>query len=123
MALKGMQGESSDARAREAVALSHAVELGRRVLSKGDASFLQRVLTGDVPERASWKKLNRKADFKRKYKGRSFQIQGVLAKLLETFASNLKEATAKEAEAVEVFNKLMESKGNEKSAAEDALSK
>merc|ERR1719422_2281771 len=123
ISLKGTLSEGSEARAREAAALSHAVELGKRVLTKGDAVFLQRLLTGDVPDRASWKKLNRKATFKMSYKGRSFQIQAVLAKLLETFASNLRDAAAKEAAAVEVYNKLAAAKGNEKNVAQDALSK
>merc|ERR1719336_1018848 len=123
MSMKGTLSEGSEARAREAAALSHAVELGKRVLTKGDAVFLQRLLTGDVPDRASWKKLNRKATFKMGYKARSFQIQGVLAKLLETFASNLRDAAAKEAASVEVYNKLAAAKGNEKNVAQDALSK
>merc|ERR1719343_461318 len=111
MSLKGMLAEGSEARAREAAALSHAVELGKRLL------------TGDVPKRAEWKTLNRKATFKMSYKARSFQIQSVLAKLLETFSSNLADATAKEAKAIEVFDELMRGKGNEKTVAEDALSK
>merc|ERR1719382_961673 len=76
------------ARAKEAAALSHAVELGDKVLTKGDALFLRRLLTGEVPT-WDWKKLNRKATFKMGYKARSLKIQDVLSKLLETFNSNL----------------------------------
>jgi len=111
-----------EARAREVAALSHAVDLGERVLTKGDAMFLLHLLTGEVPK-VEWKKLNRKATFKMDYKARSFKIQDVLAKLLETFASDLQEATKKEEAAVELYNKLMESKGAEKASVQDALAK
>ena len=60
-------------RTAEAQALQHAVELGERFLGKGDALFLRRVLTGEVPK-ADWKKLNRMATFKMAYKARSFKI-------------------------------------------------
>ncbi len=43
--------------------LQPAVELGERFLGKGDALFLRRVLTGEVPK-VDWKKLNRKATLK-----------------------------------------------------------
>jgi len=110
----------SEVRARENAAMHYAVELGNRVLSKGDSLFLQRLLTGEVPT-WDWKKLNRKATFKQHYKGRSFKIQGVLAKMLETFASNLEDAKAKEEQAQILYDKLMAAKSNEKQAAEDAL--
>jgi len=122
MSLKDGLGEGREARAQEAASLSHAVELGNRVLTKGDAVFLQRLLTAQPPERASWKKLNRQATFKMSYKARSFKIQGVLAKMLETISSNLKEATLKETAAVIQFNKLNSDKGAEKNAVLTALS-
>merc|ERR1719215_252581 len=62
------------ARTKEVAALSHAVELGDKVLTKGDALFLRRLLTGEVPS-WDWKSLNRKATFKMDYKARSFKIQ------------------------------------------------
>merc|ERR1719188_465873 len=123
MSLKGGLGEGGEARAKEAAALSHAVELGKRVLTKGDAVFLQRLLTAQVPERASWNKLNRQATFKMSYKARSFKMQGVLAKMLETIASNLQDAAKKETDAVQQFNTLTNDKGTEKNAALDALSR
>lgn len=125
MSLKGSLSESSQIRAQEAVSLQRAVELGKRVLTRGDSVFLQRLLTGEVPkvERASWKALNRNATFKMNYKARSFKIQSVLAKLQETFNSNLADAALKEAKAIELFNKLTAGKGVEKKAAEDALRK
>jgi len=114
--------ETAEMRAAEAASLSHAVELGERFLSKGDALFLKRMLSGEVPV-VDWKKLNRKAVFKMKYKARSFKIQDVLAKLLQTFKINLSDAEAKEAEAVTQFDKLMASKRAQKEAAEEALRK
>merc|ERR1712083_1134437 len=109
-------------RSAEAASLQQAVELGERFLGKGDALFLRRVLTGEVPK-ADWKKLNRKATFKMAYKARSFKIQDVLAQLLETFSSNLKEAEDKEKAAQATYDKLMDSKGKQKTAAQDALDK
>merc|ERR1719251_448012 len=123
MSLKSTLSQTYQMRVKESAALMKAVELGNKVLTRGDSVFLQRLLMGDVPKRADWKTLNRKATFKMGYKARSFSIQGVLAKLLETFASNLKDATAKEVAAVESFNTLSAAKGAEKSAAEDALSR
>merc|ERR1719408_65327 len=79
-------------RTAEAQALQHAVELGERFLGKGDALFLRRVLTGEVPK-ADWKKLNRKATFKMAYKARSFKIQEVLAKMLVTRKMRLSPST------------------------------
>merc|ERR1719506_709729 len=76
--------------ARQA-ALKQAAELGERFLSKADAMFLRRVLLGEVPD-VDWKKLNRKATFKMSYKARSFKIQDILAKMTQTFETNLKDA-------------------------------
>jgi len=96
------------------------VEMGKRYLSKGDAEFLERVLTGEVPE-VDWKKLNRKATFKMKYKARSGKIQKILADMLQTFKDNLADATAKEKEAKAAYDKLMGSKKDELGTAEEAL--
>mmetsp|Transcript_124141 Transcript_124141/g.276987 ORF Transcript_124141/g.276987 Transcript_124141/m.276987 type:complete len:732 (+) Transcript_124141:74-2269(+) len=115
-------GEGAEARSAESSALSQALTLGDKFLTKGDALFLRRLLTGEVPT-WDWKKLNRKATFKSSYKARSFKIQEVLAKLLETFSTNLAEAGQKEKEAKDLFDKLMISKGAERDAAQDALGK
>jgi len=123
MSLKGALSETATVRAQEAASLQRAVELGRKVLTKGDALFLQRVLTGTVPERASWKKLNRKATHKMNYKARSFKIQEVMANLLETFNSNLADAADKEGKEIQLYNKLMLAKNAAKQAAELALNK
>lgn len=123
MSLKGSLSESSEVRAQERAALGQAIELGKRVLTKGDFVFLQRLLSADVPARASWKKLNRNATFKMSYKARSFKIQDVLAKLQENLATNLQEAEDKESKAKALYTKLSAAKTKEKNAAEDALRK
>jgi len=122
LAQRTLSGEGFSRRMEESQSLARAVELGSKVLTKGDSTFLRRLLTGDVPK-ADWKKLNRKATFKSSYKARSFKIQDVLLKLNQTFTMNLNDARAKESEAQELFDKLMVSKKAEKSAAEEALAK
>merc|ERR1719254_279188 len=102
--------------------LRHAVELGQRFLSKADATFLKRVLLGDVPK-VDWKKLNRKATFKMAYKARSFKIQDVLKKMHQTFTINLKDATDKEADAKAEYEELKKAKSEQLSATQEALSK
>jgi hypothetical protein len=52
--------------AQRQASLKQAVDLGDRFLAKADATFLRRVLLGDVPK-VDWKKLNRKATFKMAY--------------------------------------------------------
>merc|ERR550537_93410 len=103
------------------MALQRAVQMGKQYLSKGDALFLERVLTGGVPE-YDWKKLNRKATFKMKYKARSTKILSMLKDMLQTFKDNLDDATAKEEEAKKAFEALKEAKGAELEAAQKALS-
>lgn len=107
-------------RSKQSEALLRAIDFGKRFLSVGDAVFLQRLLTGDVPK-ADWKKLNRKAGFKMAYKARSFKIQDVLKKLQSTFTANLQEATDKESDAKTAFDNLMTSKKEQLSQAQDAL--
>merc|ERR1719443_970683 len=106
-----------------AVALQHAVELGQRYISKGDALFLKRLLNGDVHRGPDydWKKLNRKATFKMKYKARSGKIQQILADMLQTFKDNLEDAEKKEKESAESHEKLMGSKKDELDGAQKAL--
>jgi len=103
-------------------ALKQAVDLGERFLEKADATFLKRVLLGDVPK-VDWKKLNRKATFKMAYKARSFKIQGVLKKMHQTFTINLKDATDKENDAQSDYDKLMKGKQGQLDAAQEALNK
>lgn len=113
-------GEGLFASMEDASSLSRAVELGEGVLSAGDAVFLKRVLTGDVP-RPDWKQLNRKATFKKSYKARSVKIQSVIQKLKSTFESSLKEARDKEAASKKQYDNLMSTKGKQKSDAQSAL--
>merc|ERR1719160_947085 len=112
-------GESSKAREADGAALSQAIDFGKKFLTKGDALFLERVLSAEVPE-VDWKKLNRKATFKMKYKARSGKIQDVLAKMLETFKTNLRDAEEKEA-ALAAYEKLMASKKDQLEKAQQAL--
>merc|ERR1719159_415964 len=101
--------------------LRRAVEIGQNFLSDQDARFLEQVLDGQVPK-ADWKKLNRKATFKMKYKARSTKIQEILADMLQTFEDNLADATKKEKDTKDSFDTLMGSKNSQLSAAQDALS-
>merc|ERR1719265_1964949 len=89
--------------------LKQAMELGDRYLHRADANFLRRLLTGDVPT-VDWKKLNRKATFKMKYKARSGKIQETLAEMLKTFKTNLDEATKKKADDDKAYEGLMKDK-------------
>merc|ERR1711904_61460 len=102
------------------VALKNAITLGQRYLSKGDALFLERVLTGEVPK-ADWKKLNRKSTFKMKYKARSGKIQQILADMLQTFKTNLEDAEKKEKAAAQSHEDLMKSKDAELKGNQEAL--
>jgi len=81
----------------------------------------EKVLSGEVPE-YDWKKLNRKATFKMKYKARSGKILGMLKAMLETFENNLSDATAKEEEAAKAHKDLMKSKNEQLDSAQKALS-
>jgi len=101
--------------------LRRAVQLGQNFLSEQDARFLEQVLDGEVPD-VDWKKLNRKATFKMKYKARSLKIQEILADMLQTFEDNLADATKKEKDTKASFDTLMEAKNSQLSAAQDALS-
>lgn len=117
-----LASEGFAARSEEGEALARAADLGERVLTKGDALFLRRLLTGDVPT-WDYKKLNRKATFKLGYKARSIKIQEVLQGLQNTFSGSLADAKAKEEAASAQFNKLMESKNLEKERTEASLTK
>merc|ERR1719287_266557 len=108
--------------AEKQASLKQAVDLGERFLEKADATFLKRLLLGDVPK-VDWKKLNRKATFKMAYKARSFKIQGVLKKMHQTFSINLKDARDTEADAKSAYDKLTASKQGQLDAARDALNK
>jgi len=101
--------------------LRKAVELGQKFMSEDDARFLEQVLDGEVPN-VDWKKLNRKATFKMKYKARSLKIQEILADMLQTFEDNLADAEKKEKDTKASFDTLMAAKNSQLSAAQDALS-
>merc|ERR1719171_401210 len=101
--------------------LRRAVQLGQNFLSEQDTQFLERALDGEVPT-DDWKKLNRKATFKMKYKARSLKIQEILADMLQTFKDNLADAKKTEKDSQSNFDKLMGAKNDQLSAAQDALS-
>jgi hypothetical protein len=95
------------------------LDLSRSVLSNKDAKFLEKALDGETPD-VDWKKLNRKATFKMKYKGRSFKIQEILADMLQTFQDNLADAETKESDTEAAYQKLRDAKMSEKEATEKA---
>merc|ERR1719327_78141 len=101
--------------------VKQAVELGKSTLSTEDAHLLEQALNGDM-DAPDWKKLNRKATFKMKYKSRSTKIQDILADMLQTFEDNLADATKKEKDTKASFDTLMGAKNSQLSAAQDALS-
>jgi hypothetical protein len=122
IAVRSSLNQGMEAFQQQQVNLKHAVKLGERFLDKADATFLRRLLTGDVPS-VDNKKLNRKATFKMAYKARSFKIQDVLNKMHETFTANLQEAEQNEADAQSSYDQLAKAKGEQLSAAQDALTK
>merc|ERR1719243_196328 len=90
------------------------------MLSEQDVQFLEKALDGEVRE-PDWKKLNRKAVFKMKYKARSGKIQEILADMLQTFEDNLTDAEKKEANSLSTYERLSEQKNSQLQAAQDAL--
>lgn len=121
--LKGASANGGMAQLVERQAsLKQAVKFGDQFLSKADATFLRRMLLGEVPE-VDWKKLNRKATFKMAYKARSFKIQGVLKKMHQTFSSNLADARTKEKDAIASYQALTKGKQDQLDAAQSALNK
>merc|ERR1719265_710241 len=104
--------------------LRRVIDLGKSTLNEDDVRFLEQALDGEQqPEGgADWKKLNRKAVFKMKYKARSFKIQEILADMQQNFEDNLKDAEKNEAASKATSEKLLEQKNSQLSAAQDALS-
>mmetsp|Transcript_42498 Transcript_42498/g.77122 ORF Transcript_42498/g.77122 Transcript_42498/m.77122 type:complete len:719 (+) Transcript_42498:55-2211(+) len=102
--------------------LERALALTAKALDTSDAEFLQKLLTGDVPT-WDWKKLNRDATFKMKYKARSSRIMEVLQELKETFTTNLAQAEAAEAKSQSDYDKITNAKGAQKGATSDSLNK
>merc|ERR1719199_788600 len=97
------------------------------MMNEKDAKWLEKMLEGEAQAPnmdgtgKDWKKLNRKATFKMKYKARSGKIQQILADMLQTFKDNLADAEKKEEEAAATYDKLKGAKEDEKKAAQDAL--
>lgn len=99
--------------------LRRALDIGASFLDHNDVRMVDRAL--EDPE-YDWKKLNRKAVFKMKYKARSVKIQDILADMLKTFQENWDEAQAKEAKREGEHTTFMATKGGEQKKIEDALS-
>jgi len=118
--VKTSTSDTIASRVADGKAVSLVLRLSQGSLTKADHTFLERVLTAEVPVK-DWKKLNRKATFKDKYEARSGEIVKTLKSLLQTFQSNLKEATDKEEKAATVHSTLMTSKGGQKTKAQEAL--
>merc|ERR1719352_20419 len=116
---KGTEGTETGTLLATKFDLRKVVEMGKSMLSEADAKFLEKVLDGETPD-VDWKKLNRKATFKMKYKGRSFKIQEILADMLQTFEDNLAEAETKESDTEASYQKLKSAKEAEKDATEQA---
>merc|ERR1719235_1877146 len=94
--------------------LRRAIKIGSSTLNQDDVHFLEQALDGaDAPD---WKKLNRKAVFKMKYKARSLKIQEILADMLQTFEDNLKDAETNEASSKKTSETLLEQKESQLSA-------
>jgi hypothetical protein len=98
--------------------LQNVMTVGEGFLAKNDLADLHKIL--DVPD-VDWKKLNRPATFKKKYKARSGGIQEILADMRDTFANNLNEAIAAEKKAAADFDALMTAKKDQLSTAKQAL--
>jgi hypothetical protein len=98
--------------------LQKVMTVGEGFLAKNDMADLHKIL--DVPD-VDWKKLNRPATFKKKYKARSGGIQEILADMRDTFANNLNEAIAAEKKAAADFDALMGAKKDQLSTAKQAL--
>merc|ERR1719428_1604929 len=99
--------------------LRRVIDLGRSTLNEDDVRFLEQALDGAAAP--DWKKLNRKAVFKMKYKARSLKIQEILADMLQTFKDNLADAEKKEKSDKKAFDTLSDQKNSQLSAAQDAL--
>jgi len=100
--------------------LQSAIAFGRGLLAADDVQYLEDMLN-DGPDDPDWKKLNRKATFKMKYKARSTKISTLLNGMSATFKRNLKEAQDKETKDAASYKKLKNSKDDLLSAANTAL--
>jgi len=99
--------------------LRKALQVGRALISKEDAEFMESFLDEDKPK--DWKKLNRKASFKMKYSARSKKIIQTLESMQDTFVKNKEAAAEKEDAAVKEYDDLKGSKEDLLNAAEAAL--
>jgi len=91
----------------------------RGLLDASDQKYLEQLLIDGEPK--DWKKLNRKATFKNKYKASSGKILTTLNSLRKTFQGNLDDARKEEKEAKESYEKTSKSKGSMLETATTAM--
>lgn len=93
----------------------------KKYLGKGDAVFLEAVLSGEMP------KVDRKPNLKNRkkgaYKSRSFHIGDVLTKVKLTMEQNLEDAIYNDQKAWDDYYTLKEAKEEELASVQDALQK
>lgn len=99
--------------------LQKSLVFARAFLDAEDQKYLEELLDNAEPK--DYKKLNRKADHKMKYKASSGKILETLKKLRTQFKSNLDDAQKQEKEAEEQYQTLKKSKGGMLDKAEKAL--
>lgn len=106
--------------AQQSAQLTVAVDLAERFLHKGDASFVRRVLTGQVPKH-DWKRLSKEVKFNKQYEARSGRILATFVKIQGQVEENLKEAIEKENAARAAYHTLYTAKRDELDTAVRAL--
>lgn len=103
--------------------LRRAADIGEKFLSKGDALFLRRLLTADVPkpDYEQLKKLKEEGQLTEKYESRSKAVCATLEELQTTFEMKIQDADHAENEAVAKYTSLLEAQTTEKDRLEQAL--
>lgn len=125
--------------AKESEQLQLAIKLADRFLDEGDASFVRKVFTAQVPAsfrqlpiggtfpntaavpEHNWNKLNNPAHFKQSYKSRSGRILETFNKIKAKIIENKAAAVTTEEERVGVFTELNAAKMEELTMAQQAL--
>lgn len=110
------------ARVLDAQKLDLAVSIGQKYLAKGDAVFLESVLSGEMPK-LEHRKPNHKNRNKAAYKARSGKIGDVLSKVKYTMEQNLEDAIFNDNKAWEDYRELKAAKEEELATVQDALRK
>jgi hypothetical protein len=103
--------------------LRRAADLGDKFLSKGDALFLRRLVTADVPtpDYEQLKRLKEDGRLTEKYESRTKAVCATLGELQTTFETKIEEADSAETAAVAKYNSLLEAQNAEKERLQQAL--